>query len=154
VRIKLAPREGWEEKATRLRRRQRGWGKGGEDAPRLGRRRQGWGNGEENLREKCVREKWYPISLEIPNIKSRDILSRLRTPNPRSIWLNFTKFSSKFTRASRGGYYDGWKVPTQRNMGYISRLTPPNRCSIFNAFKFWIFTFFSFFYVGYEWQPT
>ena len=43
VRIKAAPPKGWEERAARLRRMQRGWGE--EE-----------GEGEENIREKCKRK--------------------------------------------------------------------------------------------------
>jgi len=52
------------------------------------------------------------MSFEILNFNLRDILRQMRVPNRRSIWPNFTKFCSKFTRTPRGGYYFAWKVST------------------------------------------
>jgi len=54
--------------------------------------------GEGSIREKCCPR--VNISLEILNFNSKDIIRRLRTPNGRSIWPNFTQFFPKFTCAS------------------------------------------------------
>jgi len=88
----------------------------------------------------------------------------------------------KYLILTRGTHYIDWELPTDvisdqifakthlcitrrilhrlkssnwRNMGYIlRRLSPSNQRSVFNALKFCIFTFFSLFYFGYEWQLT